>query len=435
MPRIKYAILNRIHVRLWVVAALVGGFSLNANAGYAQLAPPPGWSAGTGAGATYAKAANDVWSTAGTVRTNAALNVGGRTVTVPAAMRLASNAPRFAAAALFLSPHVRAAVGIASWLGLASITWDAVLQKWVKPGSDPLGLYIYSVRSIRSMDAFSGNTASEACSKAAAFDAVGFGKPVTGTAVGLICEISVNGQTPNSYEISQVVNPNPPPQPAPVPLTQPEFEDALIPKPMPSTVPNELPMPTPLPVQQPLINPSPEPALQPQPLRVPMGEPQPIPNTDPQQWKQPVIDIVPSPTTAEPWRVDVQPKDVIKLDPTPIAEPEPLPNDNPAPDSTQEKQPDLCEKNPDILACSKPELDTPDSEIPKTTRDVSLIEENPFSGGSCPADVYFAPNGLQQLKVWDWNQACGYITSYVQPILIICCTFAAFMILIPGRTE
>lgn len=99
------------------------------------------------------------------------------------------------------------------------------------------------------------------------------------------------------------------------------------------------------------------------------------------------------------------------------------------------KEETLCEKYPDILACAKPELDAPEGEIPKTTREVTLTEENLFSGGSCPADVYFTPHGLQQLKVWDWNQSCGYITGYVKPILLICCTFAAFMILIPGRTE
>lgn len=99
------------------------------------------------------------------------------------------------------------------------------------------------------------------------------------------------------------------------------------------------------------------------------------------------------------------------------------------------KEETLCEKYPDILACAKPELDAPEGEIPKTTREVTLTEENLFSGGSCPADVYFTPHGLQQLKVWDWNQSCSYITGYVKPILLICCTFAAFMILIPGRTE
>ena len=178
------------------------------------------------------------------------------------------------------------------------------------------------------------------------------------------------------------------------------------------------------------------------PLFVPSGNPIANPNYNPnapvgpdnQPWIQPGVRLVPSPTVSEPWRIDAQPVNRPTDSPEPT-EPKPEDDPNPGDKPKPEEQQSLCEKHPDILACSKPELDTPEGEIPKKTREVTLNEENLFGGGSCPADVYFSPHGLQQLKVWDWNRACGYISSYVKPILILCCTFAAFMILIPGRTE
>ena len=78
-----------------------------AHAGYAQLAPPVGWSpggalAGPGGSVNVPTAAANGGSYAtGTVRTNPALNVGGRAVAVPAAQRMAVNAGRVAAAAAF----------------------------------------------------------------------------------------------------------------------------------------------------------------------------------------------------------------------------------------------------------------------------------------------------------------------------------------------
>lgn len=86
---------------------------------------------------------------------------------------------------------------------------------------------------------------------------------------------------------------------------------------------------------------------------------------------------------------------------------------------------DDCKKNPDSLACA--DLDTPSGEIPKATRNVSFNDENLFGGGACPADIY-ANVARQNMKIWDWQQSCGYITSYVRPVLLIICTYIAFMI-------
>lgn len=92
---------------------------------------------------------------------------------------------------------------------------------------------------------------------------------------------------------------------------------------------------------------------------------------------------------------------------------------------------DLCADHPNVLACQ--ELDTPDGEIPKSTKNITYEAEQIFGGGSCPADK-FARFGGQQIKVWDWQQACGYIVL-ARPVLIAAASFMAMMIVIGAKVE
>lgn len=88
-----------------------------------------------------------------------------------------------------------------------------------------------------------------------------------------------------------------------------------------------------------------------------------------------------------------------------------------------------CEENPDSLNCA--DLDTPEVEIPKDTRTLTLKDENLFGSGSCPADKY-ATIGGQSLKVVDWQQDCAFIVNGVKPVLLILAAIAAFMIVSGG---
>lgn len=174
---------------------------------------------------------------------------------------------------------------------------------------------------------------------------------------------------------------------------------------------------------------------------VPTGDPVPNPNYNPSAptspanspYQQPVVKVVPSPTAAEPWRVDLQPENVPLTGPEPIPEPEVNPNPQTDPNkSPQEDSQSLCEKHPDILACSKPELDSPDGEIPKAERNLTYTEENLFGSGACPANIY-ASIGGQQVMVYDWGQTCGVVSTYLRPIILLLGAMGALFILIPGR--
>ncbi|WP_157896717.1 hypothetical protein [Acidovorax carolinensis] len=374
---------------------------------------------------------------------------------MPAAYRFAANAPRIAASVIFMNPYVRTAVGIAAWLGVAKVFWDAADGVWKKDTDELISNYEYSVAG--HLPSSWRSTPQGACQFALDSQYASYPNNVyqIASVTATMCHIQqlYNGKVvDDSYNtITKRDKPCPAGStwtpagclvkgiPQPVPIE--EFQTRLPSTPMPETVPWELPRPTPLPVEQPVINPEPGSNPVPRPLFVPTGDPVSNPQYDPnaapapnnQPYIQPGVRVNPSPTPQEPWRVDLQPVN------RPVSGPEPMPepdSETPInPDKPSEEQLDFCAKNPDVLACAKPELDTPDGEIPKSNKNIQLNEENLFGSGSCPADVYFTPHGIQQLKVWDWNQSCGYITGYVKPILIICCTFAAFMILIPGRTE
>jgi len=168
----------------------------------------------------------------------------------------------------------------------------------------------------------------------------------------------------------------------------------------------------------------------------------PNPNYDPnsptspanQPYLQPGVRIVPSPTAGNPWQVDLQPVDrpVESSDPSPDPKPDPGTNEGDKP--TPEDQQSLCEKHPDILACSKPELDVPEDEIPRETRDVSYQAESLFGSGVCPTNKTMSTHGLQ-LTVWDWQESCGYITSYFRPVILVLCAIAAFFIVTGGARQ
>lgn len=452
-----YAKFNRTAIRIALCIAALGGVSLT-HAGYAQLAAPPGFSV-SGGGFGYAAAANDqVFGRVIHQPAGLTANVGGQAVKMPAAYRLAANAPRIAAAAIYLHPGIATAVGVASWLMAAALVWDAVNKRWVSQDLEQAQLsdgFEYKI-------SFAGYTWRSdpitACKDMALFYSGpnGYNMPMQFSRyipAGGVCELKFpdGGLThvgplekrgsacPAGWYVTPAGCTQTPPNKV---LTEPDFVEKLAPIPMPSTVPQELPYPTPLPVEQPFINPAPgpDPAHRPQfiptrdPVRNPNYDPSAAPGPNNSPWIQPGVRMVPSPTPSNPWRVDMQPVDrpVGSAEPNPEPQPDPEPGDGDKP--KPEDQQSLCEKHPDILACSKPDLDTPEDEIPRETRDVSYQPESLFGGGVCPSNKTLSTHGMQ-LTVWDWQEACGYITGYFRPVILVLCAFAAFVIVSGGARQ
>lgn len=108
---------------------------------------------------------------------------------------------------------------------------------------------------------------------------------------------------------------------------------------------------------------------------------------------------------------------------------------NEDPSTKPEDTPGLCDLYPDILACAKPELDKPDTEIPREDRTITYEAENLFGEGACPADSMATLGTLQQtVKVWDWQKTCEYALP-LRAIVLALASFAAFLIVMPGESR
>ncbi|GKT01398.1 hypothetical protein AVKW3434_18435 [Acidovorax sp. SUPP3434] len=412
------------------------------------MASPPGFAASP-AGFTYAAAAND--ATYGRVVYQAGgltANVGGQTTRMAAAYRLAANAPRFAAAAIFLNPYVRAGVGIASLLMAAKVFWDEYDKKWKHRVDEDEVIVRWEYTFPGAGQNFP--TATEACrvivarqtpqgAHVAAYSVSGtkctggfsFPYEFIGQPAGYVFGVEFNGiervqkpcpagsvptdagcvvkgsrtdtiESPEDFA-QRIINPN----------SEPGWT-------MPDSVPLELPPGTPLPVEQPFINPEPGPSPAHRPLFVPTGNPVPNPKYDPSAelgpnnwpWLQPGVRIVPAPTPGAPTRVDMQPVD--RAIPNPDADPDsdPAPEDKPKP----EEQQSLCEKHPDIVACQKlGEIEA--KELPNRTVPVKLEREEGFgpSNGSCPAPRHLSAMGMD--LEFRWDLFCDF-ASGVRPLVV-----------------
>ena len=415
-------------------------FALSAGpafAGYAQLAPPPGFSGSGTARAFQRIAANDAITVANTVRTSASLSVNGRAVTMPVSMRYAANASRVAARFAFANPLLLG-------LTVASLAYDYYKNSgyelkdgaWIKNEMQTVPCSGVC-REYQDLNGDWGTLAHAAEVRMLAnvsqwrYSVTSMNE-VTGdiyfTTVlirdgypDIISSASYRA-TPRIINTEEKI--------VEVPATPQQFEDDMADKPLPDGVPELLPVP--LPVDQPVVNPSADPVPKPQPLRVPMGDPVPIPDTNPQQYRTPVVDIVPSPTATDPWRVDLQPKNLDRLDPTPISDPyavppDAVPNETTTPKS-DEPVPVLCEVFPDILACAKPELDTPDSQDIET-KDVE-VQITPDSGwgpsdSSCPPPRIIKAGTVE----FSFQPICDFMHG-MRPIVISMSWIAAAVILV-----
>ena len=418
------------HLQRLVVACLFA--SGTAHAAYAQLAPPAGWSSGASGGQfTFGPASNSATLANGTVRTNAALNVAGRSVSVPVSMRFAANAPRIAAAAIYMHPGLRTAAGIAAWLIAAKLTYDAADGLWkqrVESGSQDG--YEYRENSGLPWSP----TATSAC--IAAIPAM-MTRPENWSLKTVVysgnmawgCTLSSKIQFESDYTfpLQRRVTTSPGGSET-IPVTQQQMVEMLNSNNhigWPTSVPKEIPG-IPLPLELPVINPSTGVNPFPKPMFIPSGDPVPNPNYDPkaapgpnnQPFIQPGTNVTPRPTPSNPWQVDLKPVDRPQANPEPLPDaeqnPEAEPNDKPK----EEDLKSLCEKHPEILACQKVELDDIEPEkLQKNTVDLKINREEGFgpADAACPAPKQFDVMGKSM--AFRWDLLCDFATQ-IRPLLV-----------------
>lgn len=431
-----------------VIASLTA--SCTANAAYATLTPPPGWSAGGGAivagsGGSYAATTANAWI-ANASKSSAMLNVGGRQIAVPVSMKLAPTAGRVAAAALFLSPQLRAAAGIASWLGIAGIVFDIADSKW-KVGTDGAvisdGFKWIGVQYSFAFPNAGFSTALAACKAAGQYFGAQNGILIVNERMdGNECLVATPGNPSYPIQIQNVPDLSCPAGWFRTPagcsstpdrriLTKEEMADLLNPDNTPGwpspTVPGEFPPGTPFPIDMPVVNPSPGATPVPVPYFVPTGQPVPNPQYNPnapagpgnQPWKQPGTTVTPQPTPGNPWRVDISPTDREQAGPNPLPDTDQNPNQDPDTDKPKpEEQIGLCELYPDILACEKLKPGTVEvTPLAKNTVSLTLDKQIGFGpdNGICPADKTFMIMGKPM--AFKWTLLCDF-ASQIRPLIV-----------------
>lgn len=436
-----------VNLKLLIAALALCGYGAS-HAGYAQLAAPETWQK-TATNTLIRVAANDASFPGGIRAGFASFNTGASFVKIPAAYRFAANAGKFAAAAAFGWPSAfLLAGGIAySWYtdnGL--VVNDGVWNKKIDGVICASDCFQY--RSSFNLPSFRYSpwyyTPREAIEwYAAAYKAVNSGYTVSvttcdangcnfakyetwrGPSYTTTSYITASKQSVSPYDLSTFT-----------PVSQLEFESIMESKPVPFGVPQSWPLPDPMwwsVDPEPVINPSTGDNPLPQPMRVPLGEPVPVPNSNPQKWKTPVVDLVPSPTPDVPWRVDLQPKEILKEDPAPLPQYSPVPVTPPdgQTEAPTEEQIDFCLKNPDVLACAKPELDTPESEpLEDIEKPLTFTPDTGWAGGAgfCPA-----PRHLPGANVdFEFDMVCDFMTG-IRPVVLAVAALVGGMILIGAR--
>jgi len=451
------------HIKFVAAALALLITSTSAFAGFTSARPPPGYSRSPsgatqqpGWGPTYKPAPGEFYDLGKQQwMTSASLNTGGRELVVPVALPVVGSVALAVATAFSSNPAIL--LGTAAW----ALYQAYLAQKKITPHSD--GRF-YQEQEPQvcdpvcyefSLPGVSSAWTSSNLSLVAAMVAIQTGS--YWTALNPSCPSAQSAQCSYDYRRTGTNDPVntqavtlqrreiPPPQTMPKLLSPQQVATEMQTIPMTKPLIDALPMP--LPVKSPVLNPSP--TGQPQVLRVPQGSPSPVPlpnpNPDnlPQQWKTPVVDLIPSPSPDDPWRFEVKPREIIKSDPSPLvdplnppdplnpSDPLPIPSDPTEPGQTvQEKQPGLCDEYPDILACAKPTLDTPETpEIETRPREIEYTPQAGWgSAGACPA-----PRHLPGANVdFQFTLVCDFMTG-IKPVLLTVASLIAGMIIIGAR--
>lgn len=417
-----------------LIAACLASIAIHAHAGYAQVSPPANWTESAGK-YFYKAASNDLSFSNGVRGAAGVINVGGSAVNMPAAYRFAPNAARFAAGFAFGNPALLLGLGAASlaYSWYKDNNFEVVGGIWQKrietvgcltacfdfeQLTDPPRLWVSMDLAIsRSVEWKSRQI-------------VGFTYTVTSTSpplpdsfTGSYYQVAMllmryNGQPYDNVPLVLNVRRRPTEQPGITyaPVTVEDFQNQMAPSPIPNGFPQVFP--SPLPVEMPILNPSPAIVPLSEPLRVPQGQPQPVPDTNPQQWRTPATDIVPAPRLAEPWRVELQPKDIVRTEPTPLPDTASVPVTPPAGTTATQATPDLCITNPEILACQKVKLgELEPTPLDNENKSMNIVKDSGWGAdnGSCPASRNVTVHGMQLAMPFDL--LCQFANG-IRPIVI-----------------
>jgi hypothetical protein len=311
----------------------------------------------------------------------AVVNVGGKAITVPATLRMASNAGQFAKNAMKLNPWAIAGTLALPWLIDYGLEWIEG-QGWVKtiPGG-----YYWSTNISYPLKPSAQEAANYHCLTTWGVNTHYAGVFVDATHYNFGCfSDGSNGSQAVARESQPDIS---------NPATDADW-DAL-PDPLPSVAP-ELPYAPYMPEGVPVGAPDYDFA----PYQTPLGEPYTKPDGS---TAQPMASVSPN---GDSITVDTYDQPLTDSNGQPVPNPTPQDTPEPAPD------PDICQKNPDSLMCAA--LGTPPAAetVPTTSLPVDATVTPIGGAGTCPASVSL-PHGI----TWSYQPICDF-ASAIRPFII-----------------
>lgn len=409
-----------------LLAALLLAFAGSSSAASVAMKPPVGITGNPAMSTGWSTASNFVGNfSAASFSGGFTTNVGGKAVTMPAAMRMAANAGQFAISAVRLSPAALIGSAVVAWLLSQGIEY--IDGQWKKKdasdnGSPIAGKLWYHTGYQTACTPENPCTWSDVKSD---FETkygknlpqyyIG-GARITGTCTGS----STSAQCPFEYQWNDgkwynggmatfyVQSAS---QPQYVPATEADFAP-LATAPLPDAVADELaPKGVALPMENPVFDPP--------YVDEPLGEPY----VDPVTGKRYQDNVRVTPQS-DGKTADVQThKQEVDEEGDPATDP------TTGVEAPPEKQDDFCKKNPEASSC-KPFDEPPDLDLEKKENPFSL---NPVSGfgadsASCPAPQNLFTVGGQAVA-WDWGNFCKFAQG-IRPLIIGFAWLTAIMIVV-----
>lgn len=319
--------------------------------------------------------------------------VAGKSITVPATLRMAVNAGQFAKAGMLSNPGLLALTLAYGWLLEEGLEYTS--NQWMEAAAFPYtGSCVtpyttnYCQKNIECYNASFGYYHMFDC---------GFntGPNFGGCGGGHYICFTLSAQKTS----------------VPHPLLNPEIAIPALPDPLPAIAP-ELPYAPYLPEGVPVDAPDYEFA----PFQTPVGDPYTKPDGS---TAQPWASVSPNGDTVT---VDTYEKPLTDPQGNPVAQPETITD-------TAEPEPDICEKYPNSVQCAN--LDTPASDpLQSQERTIALIAPVAVGGaGSCPAPLTASVLG-QNLEM-SFDPLCQYANS-LRPLVLALAWLSAGLIFIGG---
>lgn len=340
---------------------------------------------------TYTTAAN-----AASYGASGVISVGGKPITVPATMRMASNAGQYAKNMMRLNPGLLVGTAAAAWLldqGLEYIDgqWMSRSPSYTNYGSSYGGVGTHPTEA----DLINAILASQRVyNPTIQFDHIDWTSDTFG-------QIYLSSGWGNVWRVRIGTVSNP--------ATDDDFDG--LPDPLPAVAP-ELPsapyMPEGVPVEKPKYDFV--------PMRVPVGEPY----------------TKPDGSTAQPKSVISPNGESVTVDTyeEPLTDPQGNPVPDPVPTDTPEPTPGHCEQFPNSLGC------LPVGEVPTEdnlpTEDLPVADIQPVSvggAGSCPAPLVATVAGMT--IEWPLDQFCTFANA-LRPVVLSLAWLAAGVLFISG---